>query len=121
MASALQVNFRGVAPSEGLVEMASAHHRELIRERPTLAECLVVIEATHEGERPVVHALVHWTSAEGDDSQHGEGKHADPRAALRRALQAARDRIANPPRNSRDSWTPWAGARLSNRPLPRAH
>lgn len=121
MASALQVNFRGVAPSEGLVEMASAHHRELIRERPTLAECLVVIEATHDGEQPVVHALVHWTSAEGDDSQHGEGKHADPRAALRRALHAARDRIANPPRNSRDSWTPWAGARLSNRPLPRAH
>jgi len=120
MASALQVNFRGVAPSETLVEMASAHHRELVRERPALAECLVVIEATQDGEQPVVHALVHWTSAEDGESQHGEAKHADPRAALRGALRVARERIADPPRSSRDSWTPWAGAR-PNRPLPRAH
>jgi hypothetical protein len=121
MSSALQVNFRGVPPSEALVATASAHYREFLRDRPALDECLVVIQSVRVADRSLVHAVVQLTESGSAAGQQTEAKHVDPNIALQRALSAARSCLKTPSHGGHERWIPWSGASPGGRPLPRAH
>ena len=86
MSNALQVNFRGVPPSETLVAMAAEQSRLIRRRQPELGECLVVIAAVHEARRSTTHAVVRFGELGSAHARQAEARHADPQVALRRAL-----------------------------------
>ena len=90
MSIALEVSFRGLPPSEALVEMAAQHYRQFKRDQPELGECLVLLEVASGARKPLTRATVRLGAAGSANAEQAEAEHRDPHLALEQALQALR-------------------------------
>ena len=93
MPRALQVTFRGLLPSEGLVSMTAEHHDFLHGHYPELEECVALIESCQGEGRSATRALVRMGRAGSSERERGEAEDGDPHVALRGALLAVRAKL----------------------------
>jgi hypothetical protein len=119
MAHALQVSFRQLIPSEGLIELAAERYRQLRRVRPDLGECCVSLEMGHGS---VAHAIV-LVREEGRPGTEAKASHRDPMVALGLALESAQAQLGvrvwvEPPKSTlRTGQAPQSPRRVRTRTL----
>lgn len=95
MAHALQVSFRRLAPSEGLVSLAALRYKQMRWALADAGECLVVLERHEQAPRPFAQAAV-TIREHGRARAEAVAKHSDPQVALRIALEAVRAQLGLP-------------------------
>lgn len=85
MNQALQVSFRQLVPSEGLVGLAATRYRRLGEVVRGPSQCVVCLEALEDRPYPLTRAHVRLERP-GEPWTHAEARHHDPYAALDAAL-----------------------------------
>jgi hypothetical protein len=101
MSYALQVHFRHVLPSEGLIALAAARYESIRRVLTEPAECTVTLERESE-PRALTRAVVR-VHTEGNARAEASASHRDPEIALGIALDAVQEQVG--------AQHPWSEAR----------
>jgi hypothetical protein len=91
MSYALQVRFRHLAPSEGLIALAAARYKLIRSVLVGPGECTVSLESDAHA-RPLAHAVVK-IHEHGLARAEASASHRDPEVALGRALQDVQDQL----------------------------
>jgi hypothetical protein len=93
MSYALQVHFRHVVPSEGLIALAAARYELIRRVLAEPGECTVTLEREPEPlHRALTRALVRIYS-DGQLRAQASASHRDPDIALGLALEAVQQQV----------------------------
>jgi hypothetical protein len=106
---ALQVRFRHLAPSEGLIALAAARFKLIRSVLSGPAECTVCVESDPAAR---THALVK-VHERGRVQAEARASHSDPEAALRLALEDVQAQLGAASRPGHESWAPqqwWAAS-----------
>lgn len=93
MSYALQVHFRQVLPSEGLIALAAARYALIRRVLTEPGECTVSLEREAEPQRRALARAVVKIYTQGRERGEASASHRDPEVALELALDALQEQL----------------------------